>query len=127
MKLIISNRNPSPIYEQIVDQLKEKILSGELEGGSLLPSIRSLARDLRISVITTKRAYEELEKEGLIVTVPAKGCFVAEKNKDYLREERLRKIEAALFQAITEAQKCALEKEDLWTMLSTLWEEEKMA
>ena len=96
MNVIISNASGMPIYEQIVSQIKKKILSGELMEGEMLPSIRALAKDLRISVITTKRAYDELEHEGLICTVAGKGCFVAARNKEWVREELLRKIEEHL-------------------------------
>lgn len=93
MNLIISNTSGLPIYEQIVTQIKGRILSGELEEGEMLPSIRALAKDLRISVITTKRAYDELEREGLICTVAGKGCFVAARNPEWVREGLLREIE----------------------------------
>ena len=94
MNLYIDNRSGSPIYDQIYTQIKNQIISGELEADQALPSIRNLAKDLRISVITTKRAYEELEREGFIYTLPAKGCFVAPKNVELLREETLKQIEA---------------------------------
>lgn len=93
MNLIISNASGLPIYEQIVTQIKGRILSGALEEGEMLPSIRALAKDLRISVITTKRAYDELEREGLICTVAGKGCFVAARNPEWVREGLLREIE----------------------------------
>ena len=124
MKLIISNKSQKPIYEQILEQLKELILTQQLKSGEMLPSIRVLARDLKISVITTKRAYDELEKEGLIVTVAGKGCYVAEKNEDYLKEEILRRIEGYLEQAILDAEKIKLSKEELYLMLETLMKEE---
>ncbi|PKM74182.1 MAG: GntR family transcriptional regulator [Firmicutes bacterium HGW-Firmicutes-16] len=96
MDVIISNASGQPIYEQIFTQIKNNIISGRLKEGDALPSIRVLAKDLRISVITTKRAYEELEKAGYIYTVAAKGCFVAEKNVEVIREERLKEIEEHL-------------------------------
>ena len=96
MNIVINNSNDKPIYEQIKDQLKEKIISGELKASDALPSMRLLAKELRISVITTKRAYEELEREGFIITVTGKGSFVAEKNLDLIREESLKKIEDIL-------------------------------
>ena len=93
MDIIISNSCNQPIYEQIFTQIKNNIISGELSEGDMLPSIRSLAKDLRISVITTKRAYDELERQGYIYTIPAKGCFVAKRNFEVIREEYLKQIE----------------------------------
>ena len=93
MNIQIDNRKGTPIYDQIYTQIKSQIISGELSEDEMLPSIRSLARELRISVITTKRAYEELEKEGFIYTAAGKGCFVAAKNTELLREENLKQIE----------------------------------
>ncbi len=87
INIILSNSGGKPIYDQIYTQIKGLIVSGELKAGEPLPSIRALAKDLRISVITTKRAYDELEREGFIYTVAAKGCFVAERNKELIREE----------------------------------------
>ena len=100
MDIIISNSSGVPIYEQIVRQVKGLILSGELPEGEALPSMRLLAKELRISVITTKRAYEELEREGFITTVPGKGCFVAPQNPELAREETLRRVEEHLSQAV---------------------------
>jgi len=93
LDIIIRNASDQPIYDQIYSQIKNQIISGKLKEGEALPSIRNLAKDLRISVITTKRAYDELERDGFIYTVPAKGCFVAEKNFELIREENLKKIE----------------------------------
>ena len=93
MDFYISNSSDKPIYEQIMTQIKSQILSGKLKKGDALPSIRVLARELRISVITTKRAYDELEREGFLYTIPAKGCYVAPKNTELLREENFKKIE----------------------------------
>ena len=112
-----------PIYEQIVSQIKQKILSGELMEGEMLPSIRALAKDLRISVITTKRAYDELEHEGLICTVAGKGCFVAARNKE--REELLRKIEEHLQEISVLASQAGVSGEELCVMLRTLNEEDE--
>ena len=100
MELIIRNTNNQPIYEQICTQIKAQIIAGKLAPGEALPSIRALAKDLRISVITTKRAYEELEREGFITTVPGKGCFVAPQNPELAREETLRRVEEHLSQAV---------------------------
>ena len=93
MNVLIDNKSGAPIYDQIYSQIKGQIISGALQEHEMLPSIRALAKDLRISFITTKRAYEELEKDGFLYTVPGKGCFVAQKNTELLREENLRKIE----------------------------------
>lgn len=93
INIIISNKKDTPIYQQMYDQIKNLIISGELSPGDALPSIRGIAKDLKISVITTKRAYDDLEKDGYIYTVQGKGCFVAEKNKELIMEENLKKIE----------------------------------
>ena len=93
MNILIDNKNKSPIYDQIYSQIKNQIINGELKENEMLPSIRGLAKDLRISFITTKRAYDELEKEGFIYTIQAKGCFVAAKNTELIKEENLKKIE----------------------------------
>ena len=100
MELFINNKSGAPIYDQIYNQIKQQIISGALQPDEAMPSIRGLARDLRISVITTKRAYDELEKEGFLYAVPAKGFFVAPKNTELLREENLKKIEAHLTEAV---------------------------
>ena len=117
MDIILSNSSGKPIYEQIAAQVKEQILSGTLETGEALPSMRLLARELRISVITTKRAYEELEN------VPGKGCFVAAQNKELLRENQLRRVEEKLLEAIDEGRKGALSLEQLQEMLANLYQE----
>lgn len=122
MDIVISNTGNKPIYEQISTQLKDAILSGELEEGSMLPSIRSLAADLRISVITTKRAYAELEAQGFVETVQGKGSFVAGGNKELLREERLRHIEGLLDQTVREARSVGVEKAELRDMLDMLFD-----
>ena len=122
MNLIISNSSGKPIYEQITAQIKNSILNGELQEGEALPSMRALAKDLRISVITTKRAYDELEKEGFLYAVPAKGFFVAPKNTELLREENLKKIEAHLTEAVRLSASCGLSREELREMLELLWE-----
>lgn len=123
MNIIISNSSGKPIYDQIRDQLKSKIISGELKEGDALPSMRLLAKELRISVITTKRAYEELEREGFIISITGKGSFVAGKNTDFIREEHLRQIEEHLQKAIELSGGCGLTQEDLIQMLSLLYEE----
>ena len=120
MDIIISNASDKPIYEQIVSQIKDLILSGELEQGSMLPSIRNLARDLRISAITTKRAYSELEAQGFIETVQGKGSFVAGGNMELLREERLRHVEELLGKASREAQSAGISLQELHNMLDLM-------
>lgn len=123
MNIIISNASNQPIYEQIYSQIKNLIISGDLVSGELLPSIRSLAKDLRISVITTKRAYDELEKGGYIHTVASKGCYVADKNTEMIREQHLKEIEEHM-QKITElAPTCNLTDDDLIQMFRIISKE----
>ena len=114
-----------PIYQQIANQFKEDILSGKLKQGEYLPSIRGLAKDLRISVITTKRAYDELERSGFIYTIPGKGSFVAAKNPELVREEHLKKIEEHMAAIRSLAQGAALTREEMLQMWSLMWEESK--
>ena len=121
MDIILSNSSGKPIYEQITDQVKEQIMTGALAAGDALPSMRLLARELSISVITTKRAYEELERDGFLENVPGKGCFVAPQNPELLHEARLRKVEDALSQAVDEARKGGLSLEELQEMLHILY------
>ena len=123
MDIILSNSSGKPIYEQIVDQIKEQIMTGTLAAGDALPSMRVLAKELRISVITTKRAYEELEREGFLDNVPGKGCFVAPQNRELLREAQLRRVEEKLTQAIEEARRGAVSLEELKEMLTELYQE----
>ncbi|HBT48570.1 MAG: Transcriptional regulator, GntR family [Caldanaerobacter subterraneus] len=123
MDIIISNSSEEPIYEQIVRQIKEAILKGELEEGELLPSIRNLAKELQISVITTKRAYDELEKEGFITTIPGKGTYVAAQNKELMREKRLKIVEEKLVEAIIAAKAVNLSLEEIKEMLEILYKE----
>ena len=124
MDIIISNSAGVPIYEQITQQMKGLILRGELREGEALPSMRLLAKELRISVITTKRAYEELEREGFINTVAGKGCFVAKQNLELARENSLREVEEHLQAALELGRQCGLTTEDLRSMLLVLSEEE---
>ena len=124
MELIIRNVNNQPIYDQIYSQIKAQIIAGRLRPGEALPSIRALAKDLKISVITTKRAYDELEADGLIDTVAGKGCFVAERNLDLIREQQLRELESHLSAAVELAKRCDLSHEQLHEMLRILSEEE---
>jgi len=123
MNIIISNSSEGPIYEQIVRQIKEAILKGELEEGELLPSIRNLAKELQISVITTKRAYDELEKEGFITTIPGKGTYVAAQNKELMREKRLKIVEEKLVEAVIAAKAVNLSLEEIKEMLEILYKE----
>lgn len=123
MQIIISEKGNVPIYEQITRQIKEGILSHELEPEEMLPSIRQLAKELQISVITTKRAYEELEAEGMIYSVPQKGFYVSPKKLEILREKRIRLIEEGLSQVIRDSRKAGLTLEELKSMTELLWEE----
>lgn len=118
MDILIDNKSGTPIYDQIYTQIKSQIISGALKEDEMLPSIRGLAKDLRISFITTKRAYDELEKEGFIYTIPAKGCFVAPKNIELIREENLKKIEDHIEQIIQLAASCNLSNEDIIDMIN---------
>lgn len=124
MNIIISNSSDKPIYEQIKDQIKNKIVSNELATGELLPSIRSLSKDLRISVITTKNAYDELEKEGYVETVPGKGTYVAHKNVELIKEEQLAKIQDLLDTAVQISKLSGISKKEIKTMLDILYLEE---
>ncbi|WMM33413.1 GntR family transcriptional regulator [Shouchella clausii] len=123
MQIIISNRSKEPIYEQITNQIKSAILSGELPEGTAIPSMRKLAKDLQISVITTKRAYEELEKAGFIYSIVGKGSFVAEQNLEVMREKKLRVIEEQLSTVIANSKEIGLSVEDLQELLKILYEE----
>ena len=119
MQLYIDNRSGAPIYDQIYSQIKDAILSGQVTEGEALPSIRALAKDLRISVITTKRAYDELESEWFIYTLPGKGCFVAERSTELLREENLKKIEGHMQEIRRLASACRLtenELDEMWRL-----------
>lgn len=117
MNIFIDNKTTAPIYEQIYTQIKTQIINGDLAEDESLPSIRNLAKDLRISVITTKRAYDELEAEGFIYTLPGKGCFVAPKNLEFLREEHLKQIEQHIEEALRLAKAAGLSKQDLLDMM----------
>lgn len=121
MKIIIKTQGTLAIYEQIVNQLKNGIVSGELKAGEALPSIRALASELEVSVITTKRAYEELEKEGLIRSVAGKGFYVCEYNTDYLKEKQFMMIEERLTELISECKRAGLSKMDIKEMVDALF------
>ena len=124
MELIIRNTAGQPIYDQIRSQIKAQIISGALRPGDALPSIRGLAKDLKISVITTTRAYDELEAQGFVTTVAGKGCFVAEKNLDLIRETQLKALEDHLSAAVESAKSCGVSPAELQEMLRILLEEE---
>ena len=124
MKIIISNSSQDPIYLQISNQIKKHIMSGELQESALLPSIRKLAKELSISVITTKRAYEELENDGFIDTVGGKGCYVSSQNKEFLKEKKMKIIEEKLCQAVNEAKVLGIDLNVLNEMLNVLYTEE---
>jgi GntR family transcriptional regulator len=125
MKIIISGSSQEPLYEQIASQIKNQIIMGDLEPGDALPSIRSLARELQISVITTKRAYHELEKDGFIETVGGKGSFVSGENKELYREKRLRMLEEKLSEVIAESRHLGISRKELKEMLDILDKREK--
>lgn len=124
MNIFIDNKSGAPIYDQIYSQIKAQIINGTLKEDEVLPSIRSLAKDLRISVVTTRRAYDELEKEGFIYTVAAKGCFVAPKNVELLREENLRKIEEYIDEIVKLSVTCNLSRQELMEMICYAMEKE---
>ncbi|MBQ4550742.1 MAG: GntR family transcriptional regulator [Oscillospiraceae bacterium] len=123
MLILIDNKSGAPIYDQIFTQIKGHILSGELKPDEALPSIRALAKDLRISVITTKRAYEELERSGFVYTIPGKGSFVCAKNNELMREEHLKQIEEHMTAVCSLAQLTGLSREEVQEMWSLMWEE----
>jgi len=122
MDILISNSSGHPIYEQIARQIKNLIISGELKEGDALPSMRLLAKELRISVITTKRAYEELERDGFIVTMTGKGSFVAAANIDFIKEEQLRTIEEHMQKAVSAANLSSVELKELVEILTLIYE-----
>lgn len=123
MDIIITNSSGEPIYTQITNQIKGLILSGELKEGEPLPSMRNLAAQLRISVITTKRAYEDLEREGFIESYTGKGSFVKAQNKELLREETLRQIEKLLIEACSKAKQSGVTGEELKDIIDVLYDE----
>ena len=125
MYILIDNHSGTPIYDQITEQIRAQIINGTLQENQALPSIRGLAKDLHISFITTKRAYEELEKEGFIYTVPAKGCYVSAKNTELIREANLRKIEDHMYEITKLAVSCNLSRNELIEMLDFSLEENR--
>ncbi len=124
MNIIISNSSDKPIYEQITVQIKSMIMSGQLKEGAPLPSMRTLAKELRISVITTKRAYEDLEKDGFIATIVGKGSFVKKADTRLVREEKLKQIEEILKSAVSTAQQSGIERAELEEIISMIYEGE---
>lgn len=124
MEIILSNSSSRPIYEQITSQIKEMIMKGTLKAGDPMPSMRKLAKDLHVSFITTQRAYDDLVKDGFIVTIPAKGTFVSNQNQDFIREENLRRIEKLLTEAVLMGKENGIELEQLKQTLEVLYEEE---
>ena len=121
MDIILSNSSDEPIYQQIISQIKSHIMSGELAAGDALPSMRALAQQLRISVITTKRAYEELERDGFIENFTGRGCFVKSQNTDFLREESVRQTEELLAMACEKAKLCGLTLEEMKEILELVY------
>ena len=126
MDILLSNSSGKPIYQQIADQVKEQVCSGALTAGEALPSMRLLAKELRISVITTKRAYEELEREGFLTTVPGKGCFVAPQNPELVREDTLRRAEEHLSHAVDVAKAGGVTLAELTETLNLLYGDETL-
>lgn len=124
MEIILTNTSTKPIYEQITSQIKELIMNGELKPGDPMPSMRKLAKDLHVSVITTQRAYDDLVRDGFIITIPAKGTFVSTENQDFIREENLRKIETLLTTASELARQNGLTFEELQSTLQLIFMEE---
>lgn len=124
MDIILRNESDEPIYQQITEQITAQIMDGTLTAGDALPSMRTLAAQLRISVITTKRAYEELERSGYIENYTGKGCFVKKQNTDFLREETIRQTEEMLAQVCKKAKLCGLSADDLKEMLDIMYSEE---
>lgn len=123
MNLIISNSSMEPIYEQIIRQIKGKIIEQKLLEGTMLPSVRSLAKDLKISALTVKKAYDQLEEQGFIVTVHGKGSFVTANNQHFLQEEQQRTVETQLEQVVLNAKKCGMSKADLQALIDLIMEE----
>ena len=124
MNIIISNSSNTPIYEQVKEQIKNKIVSNDLESGDLLPSIRSLAKDLRISILTVKKAYDELEQEAYIKTVQGKGTFVTPRNKELIREKQISMIEEHIEQIVNIAKLSNISKNEIIDLFNYLYEEE---
>lgn len=127
MYIILNEDSSLPIYEQIIKAIKEALVKGTIVPGDMLPSIRSLAKDLQISVITTKRAYEELEKEGLIYSVPGKGFYIKETNSDFLKEQQIKELETQLEQWLSDAAALGLSRAEINAMIDLLWKGGKLS
>lgn len=123
MNIIISNSGDKPIYEQITTQIKAMVMNGQLKEGDALPSMRTLAKELRISVITTKRAYEDLERDGFITTVVGKGSFIKAADTRLVREERLKQIEELLYKTVSLAEQSGIQKEEVIEILEILYQD----
>ena len=123
MDIVIRNTSAEPLYNQIYTQIRDQIVSGALKPGDALPSIRALAKDLRISVITTRRAYDELERDGFIVTAAARGCFVAKRDVEQLRQVKFEELKAVLNEAVKLAATCGVDEEQLLNMLADRFKE----
>ena len=123
MKLIINNSSMQPIYEQIVTQVRNKIMQGELEEDTALPSVRTLAKDLRVSALTVKKAYDTLEQEGFVVTVHGKGSFVACANQELMLEEKKKEVEADLEKAIRKGRSCGMSNEEITELFQIILED----
>lgn len=124
MRIIISNQSETPIYQQLKDQIRDAILAGELSAGDILPSIRAMANETRASVLTVRRAYDELETEGLVHSVHGKGFFVAAKNIELIREARLKEVERKLLEAYEISRQIGVTKADMWSMMEILFDED---
>ena len=124
MEIVVSNKASRPLYEQIVSQIKAQIMSGELEAGEALPSIRSLARSLQISVLTVQKAYDILQEDGFIETTAGKGCYVSARNQDFYLEEQQKKIEGCFSDAIEIARMSGISLDKLISLLTLLYEED---
>ena len=124
MEIILSSASDKPIYEQITSQIKEQFMRGMLKPGEPKPSMRKLAKNLHVSVITTQRAYDDLQRDGFLVTIPAKGTFVSTQNQDFIREENLREIESLLAKAAALGKENGLSLEELQTTLTVVYQEE---
>lgn len=123
MKILISTTTHTPIYEQIVNQIRDAVVKGELTAGEGIPSIRVLARDLQVSVITTKRAYEELEREGVIESIPGRGFYICKQNNDHLRERQILNLEKQFSNLLLESKGAGMSLEDIIEMIQVLYEE----
>lgn len=123
MKIIISNSSMSPIYEQLVEQIKALIINGELNENDILPSVRSLSKELKISALTVKKAYDYLEEEGFTITVHGKGTYVAAANQELMLEEHRKEVEADFEKAIQKGRKCGMSKEEIKDLFNLIWEE----